>query len=589
MKSSRLNIVKIVKNNFHMIGAVCRADAGYFVFSLLVRMLSGIRTSFLYVYLLGIVLYCIESEKEIDYILLFLMLSMAFFVAAFALQAYYDHIFKPVHRERVVNRLQHGLFDKLHNADMANYDTVEMYTTVTLANDEIAARPLDTMDNLFCGVECLISIGIIIIGIIPANGFVFGICIVSFVVGIFITNAQSKKVVQYDEDMKIKDKKISLLRRLLYLPEYAKDNRLSHVHNVFLADYNATVKDKERIAASSGKQIANLSFLQKMFCHAFCIDFLIPFYLSVVVLLFGKLSISEFVIAINAGAQIQQKLESLTDIISDFLKNGRFAERIQNIDKIQCSIETAAGGPVDSMQTLSVKGAAFFYPDGTLGLSDVNLTIHKGDKIAIVGSNGSGKSTLIKLLLRFYDAASGEILQNGIDIRTFDISSYRSQFSVAFQDFNIYATTIRNNVCMGDDMDEDRLLDALNKAGLSDSIKDLNAQLTREFDENGILFSGGLLQRLALARVFYKDSDIVIMDEPTAAMDVFFEKQFYDTIFKNLKEKTVIFISHRLSSITACDKIIFMDHGKILEEGTHEDLMNLQGGYYRLFCAQFES
>lgn len=439
-----------------------------------------------------------------------------------------------------------------------------MYITVASANDEIATRPLDAMDNLFRGVECLISIGTIIIGIIPANGFVFGICIVSFVVGIFITNVQSKKVVQYDEDMRIKDKKISLLRCLLYLPEYAKDNRLSRVHDIFLKDYNVTVKEKERIAARSGKQIANLSSLQKMFCNAFCIDFLIPFYLSVVVLLFGKLSISEFVIAINAGAQIQQKLESLTDIISDFLKNGRFAERIQNIDKIQCNIEAAVGGPVDSMQTLSVKGATFFYPDGTLGLSDVNLTIHKGSKIAIVGSNGSGKSTLIKLLLRFYDAASGEILQNGIDIRTYDIYSYRSQFSVAFQDFNIYATSIRNNVCMGDDMDEDRLLDALNKAGLSDSIKDLNAQLTREFDENGILFSGGLLQRLALARVFYKDSDIVIMDEPTAAMDVFFEKQFYDTIFKNLKEKTVIFISHRLSSITACDKIIFIDRKSVV-------------------------
>lgn len=589
MKSSRLNIVKIVNNNFHMIGAVCRADAGYFIFSLLVRMLSGICTSFLYVYLLGMVLYCIENEKSISYILLFLTLSMVFFATAFALQAYYDHIFKPVHRERVVNRLQQGLFDKLHNSDMENYDIAQMYTIVALANDEIATRPLNAMDNLFRGVECLISIGTIIIGIIPANGFVFGICIVSFVVGIFITNVQSKKVVQYDEDMRIKDKKISLLRCLLYLPEYSKDNRLSRVHDIFLKDYNVTVKEKERIAARSGKQIANLSFLQKMFCNAFCIDFLIPFYLSVVVLLFGKLSISEFVIAINAGAQIQQKLEALTDIISDFLKNGRFAERIQNIDKIQCNIEAAVGGPVDSMQTLSVKGATFFYPDGTLGLSDVNLTIHKGSKIAIVGSNGSGKSTLIKLLLRFYDAASGEILQNGIDIRTYDISSYRSQFSVAFQDFNIYATSIRNNVCMGDDMDEDRLLDALNKAGLSDSIKDLNAQLTREFDENGILFSGGLLQRLALARVFYKDSDIVIMDEPTAAMDVFFEKQFYDTIFKNLKEKTVIFISHRLSSITACDKIIFMDHGKILEEGTHEYLMNLQGGYYRLFCAQFES
>ena len=240
------------------------------------------------------------------------------------------------------------------------------------------------------------------------------------------------------------------------------------------------------------------------------------------------------------------------------------------------------------MQTLSANKVTFFYPDGTLGLSEIDFSIQKGNKVAIVGSNGSGKSTLIKLLMRFYDAASGEILQNGIDIRDFDISAYRSQFATAFQNFNIYSTSIRNNVCMGDEVDEDRLAYALNRAGLSDCINDLDVQLTKELDESGILFSGGLLQRLALARVFYKDSDIVIMDEPTAAMDVFFERKFYDIVFENLKEKTVIFVSHRLSSVTACDKIIYMDHGKILEEGTHEYLMNLKGGYYRLFNAQFE-
>ena len=589
MKTSSLNLIRIIKNNFHMISTVCRMDAGYFVFSLLVRAVSGIVTSFLNVYLLGGVLYFIENELDLGASLLFLLFSTAFFAAQFALQAYYDHIFKPVHRERVVSLLHRELFDKLQSADMANYDSAEMYTTVTLANEEIAKRPLEATDNLFCQVECLIAVCTIIIGTIQANWFVSGICMVSFAVGACLTNIQSKKVVRYDEDMKIKDKKLSLLRRLLYLPEYAKDNRLSHVHEIFLADYGAAVKEKEEIAADSGKQIANLSFLQQMFCNAFCIDFLISFYLSMVVLMFGKLSISDFVIAINAGAQIQQKLESLTGILSDFLKNGRFAERIRSIDKIQCNIEAAAGEcPVDRMQTLSMKKVTFFYPDGTLGLSDIDLTIQKGSKVAIVGSNGSGKSTLIKLLLRFYDATSGEILQNGTDIRNLDLASYRSQFGVAFQDFNIYAASVKNNVCMGDKVNEDRLIHALDKAGLSDSIRDLDAQLTREFDENGILFSGGLLQRLALARVFYQDSDIVIMDEPTAAMDVFFERQFYDTVFENLKEKTVIFISHRLSSVTACDKIIFMDHGKILEEGTHECLMNLQGGYCKLFHAQFE-
>lgn len=138
------------------------------------------------------------------------------------------------------------------------------------------------------------------------------------------------------------------------------------------------------------------------------------------------------------------------------------------MEKIPCDIENTTGVcPVDSMQILSVNNVTFFYPDGTPRLSGVDLTIQRGSKVAIVGSNGSGKSTLIKLLLRFYDAASGKILQNGTDIRNFDISSYRSQFAAAFQDFNIYAASIRNNICMGDEDDftEDRLKDALDKAG----------------------------------------------------------------------------------------------------------------------------
>lgn len=572
-----------------MMGTVYHADAGYIGFTLFTRIISGIRTSFLHVYLLGVVLYCVENGKTLGFILLFLLLSTIFLAVAFALEAYYDHVFKPIHRERIVSLLQHKLFDKLQSADMANYDSADLYTTVTLANEEIAIRPLAVTDNFFRGFEGLITTCTIIIGTISANWFVFGICMVSFAAGIFITNIQSEKVVQYDEHMKVKDKKISLLRRLLYLPEYAKDNRLSHVHDIFLTDYRATVKAKEEIAAGSGKKIARLSFLQKMFCNAFCIDFFIPFILCLAALLFENLSISEFVIAINAGAQIQQKLDDMTGVISEFLKNGRFAERIRNMDKIQCDIETAAGVcPVGSMQTLSANKVTFFYPDGTLGLSEIDLTIQKGSKVAIVGSNGSGKSTLIKLLLRFYDPSVGEVLQNGTDIRSFDISSYRSQFGAAFQDFNIYAASIRDNVCMGEEMDEEKLVCALDKAGLSKYIKDPDAQLTKELDESGVLFSGGLLQRLALARVFYKDSDIVIMDEPTAAMDVFFERKFYNAVFEYLKEKTVIFVSHRLSSVTACDKIIYMDHGKILEEGTHEYLMNLQGGYYQLFQAQFE-
>ena len=569
MKKDGLSIGAIIKNNFYMAAAVFRADAAYLGLALLVRALSAIAESFLYVYLLGTVIYFVENGKGAGTILLFLLSGMAFLGAVFALQSYYKYVFEPVHRERIVSGLQQALFDKLQAADMANYDSEELYTAVALANGEIAVRPLEATDNLFRGFEGLVAAGAIMAGTVPTNGFVPGICIISFAAGIFLTNVQSEKEVGYDEEMKKKDKKLSMLRRLLYLPEYGKDNRLSHVHKVFLRDYRATVEEKEGIGLDSGRKIGNLAFLRRLFCSAFCIDFLIPLYLSMAALLWGKLPISAFVVAVNAGDQIQRKHQVF-----------------------------------------------FAYPDGTPGLQGIDLAIRKGSKVAIVGRNGSGKSTLIKLLLRFYDASSGSIRQNGRDIREFAVSSYRAQFGAVFQDFNIYAASVRDNVCMGEEAEEGRLVRALGRAGWYGGVKEfgggccrdggkeygegcgraygeggvpeLELQLTRELDEEGVLFSGGQLQRLALARAFYKDSDIVIMDEPTAAMDVFFEREFYRTVFRQLKDKTVIFVSHRLSSVTACDTIVYMERGRILEQGTHDYLMGLQGGYYRLFRAQFE-
>lgn len=569
MKKDGLSIGAIIKNNFYMAAAVFRADAAYLGLALLVRALSAIAESFLYVYLLGTVIYFVENGKGAGTILLFLLSGMAFLGAVFALQSYYKHVFEPVHRERIVSGLQQALFDKLQAADMANYDSEELYTAVALANGEIAVRPLEATDNLFRGFEGLVAAGAIMAGTVPTNGFVPGICIISFAAGIFLTNVQSEKEVGYDEEMKKKDKKLSMLRRLLYLPEYGKDNRLSHVHKVFLRDYRATVEEKEGIGLDSGRKIGNLAFLRRLFCSAFCIDFLIPLYLSMAALLWGKLPISAFVVAVNAGDQIQRKHQVF-----------------------------------------------FAYPDGTPGLQGIDLAIRKGSKVAIVGRNGSGKSTLIKLLLRFYDASSGSIRQNGRDIREFAVSSYRAQFGAVFQDFNIYAASVRDNVCMGEEAEEGRLVRALGRAGWYGGVKEfgggccrdggkeygegcgraygeggvpeLELQLTRELDEEGVLFSGGQLQRLALARAFYRDSDIVIMDEPTAAMDVFFEREFYRTVFRQLKDKTVIFVSHRLSSVTACDTIVYMERGRILEQGTHDYLMGLQGGYYRLFRAQFE-
>ena len=301
------------------------------------------------------------------------------------------------------------------------------------------------------------------------------------------------------------------------------------------------------------------------------------------------MEISSFVIAVNACYQIQQRFDSITNFASEFVQNGRYIERLNDINRIDSSIENAVGNiPSSSVQFLSFDNVSFFYPDGKFGVTNINFTIEKGSKIAIVGRNGSGKSTLVKLLLRLYDPTVGAILQNGVDIKSFDIWAYREQFSVAFQDFNLYATSLKNNICMGRNEDAEKLSFVLEKAELSDEVADSDVQLTREFSDAGIMFSGGQEQRLVLARVFYKDTEVIVMDEPAAAMDILFERKFYNLLFETLKEKTVIFISHRLSSVTACDKILYMENGRILEEGTHDELIFRKGAYYELFRAQFD-
>ncbi len=176
-----------------MMKMVYRTDAKYVFITLLLRVISGFRTSFLYVYLLSTVLYFVENNKGGGYTLCFLALSALFLAAAFAAEAYYDHIFKPFHREWISCHLQQNFFEKLQCADMSNYDSADIYTSIALANDEISVRPLFVVDNLFQGIECFVATVVIISGTISTSWFVFGICVVSFLVGIFITNVNSKK------------------------------------------------------------------------------------------------------------------------------------------------------------------------------------------------------------------------------------------------------------------------------------------------------------------------------------------------------------------------------------------------------------
>ena len=235
---------------------------------------------------------------------------------------------------------------------------------------------------------------------------------------------------------------------------------------------------------------------------------------------------------------------------------------------------------------------SFRYPKADKDtLSHINLTVHPGEKLAIVGLNGAGKTTLVKLVCGFLDPTEGRILLNGEDIRKFNRNDYYALFSAVFQEFSVLDVTVKENVaqCV-DGIDETRVWQCIDKAGLTEKIqslpKGIETHLGRRVFKDGVEFSGGQTQRLMLARALYKNAPILVLDEPTAALDPIAENDIYQKYNDMTHGRTSFFISHRLASTRFCDRIIFVDSGKIAEEGTHNELLKNGGGYAYLFEVQ---
>lgn len=225
-------------------------------------------------------------------------------------------------------------------------------------------------------------------------------------------------------------------------------------------------------------------------------------------------------------------------------------------------------------------------------LKDISLKIKCGKKFAIVGENGSGKTTLIKLLMRFYLPTKGRILVNGIDYQTINQDDYYKMFSTVFQDFNLMAFSIKENIdfSLGNTNNEEDIVRILKKLDMLEKIeklpKGIDTHITQEYSPDGVNFSGGERQKLAIARADYKNAPILILDEPTSALDPIAEKKLYDELYHTMQDKTMIMISHRLQSTAICDYILFMKNGKIEEEGSHNKLMTLGGDYSKMFALQ---
>ena len=307
----------------------------------------------------------------------------------------------------------------------------------------------------------------------------------------------------------------------------------------------------------------------------------------------GTVSLAELTIMASLMVAMTWILIRVFENVMEVLKNGMYLNNLKGFLEYEEKIPEDFDGemPDADFKNLEFKNVSFSYKDKEI-IHNLSFKINKGEIAALVGHNGAGKTTIIKLMLRLYDPDSGMILYNGKDIKTYNLKAYRDIFATTFQDFKLFGMTVKENVLMGRHYENENELvkEALKKADVLDRIleldKGIDSVMTKEFDENGCVLSGGESQKVAVARTFIKEAPMKIFDEPSSALDPIAEYELFNSIIGEGQDHTMLFISHRLSSVKNCDKVFMLEKGALIEEGTHKELMEKNGSYAAMYKKQ---
>jgi ATP-binding cassette subfamily B protein len=582
---------RIIQNNLFMLGYMWQYAKANVIARFFTVLLAPVQP-FVFIICMKFTIDGIVDGKPLSYILTiigsaFLAATLASLINAFVAGS------SAKARVKVRKGVQDELLEKLLAIDISCFDDAAFYDKYMRALDEAETRADAVLDLIVAILSSLLSLVMVVSIAVTLNPLVIAIAAASVALQTLLNILRDPIDYKRQMDFTRPRREFSYAKGIFYDRQFAQELRMGKLGPLMKRKFNSAM-DKYLTVV-------------KKYCPVFVVfDSAFPavgfgtmsavMAFSTVQIVKGALTIGDFAALLNASNEIANNLFALFGKIPALRQNSMYIENLRSVIEYESKIVSTRNLPasVAASNTLTFKNVSFAYPGKSEEtLNGLSMEIRHGSKTAIVGYNGAGKSTIVKLLLRFYDPVDGSVCLDSHDYRDFDVASLRNKFGAVFQNYKSYAMSVGENVLLEEvrsKAQEERVIEALHYAGVYGKIagleKGVNTALSREFDSDGVLLSGGEEQKIAIARAFVDNKDILILDEPSSALDPLAEYEINEKIRELAGSKTVIFISHRLSTVRMADMIYMIDKGMVIESGTHQFLMALNGKYNEMFTMQ---
>lgn len=597
-KDSKMNIVHAYSNIRWVLSYIVRFTPALFIIEI-IRIVMSVYSTYIDTNIARFVFEGVENnEIHATFLLIIVIFSVNilanFFLALMAIKV------EPLIHIKLTSKIREDVIRKAKKIKYSCFQSQAFYNTYTLGLNEIDSRAIQVVNTISSILSSLC--GFITVCIITSSiNYYFALFGIVYVLidtslGIKRKQYEYQKSVDYTPDAR----KRGYVNRIVYQPEFAADQKIYPMFLHLLLDkYQHATTSVTNIISSYQKKIFRVDQCQQI--PGVLLKLMIPWILIVILLSKHLITIPEATVLLASVFTLPQNLGAFVNAVSMLHWHSINIDKMRDIFNQPeestglFDVNTANDVRLTPLN-IEIKDASFSYQSNNLfSIKKINMCIRHGEKIAIVGQNGAGKTSLVHLLVRLYDLDHGSIKINTVDIRHIDMDVLRSKITLLSQNYVIYSFTIAENILMRPletDNDIDMIWSALEKVGLKDRIKALpegiHTYISQEFSSDGVYFSGGECQKLALARIYAGQYECIILDEATSSIDPISENEIYDTIFRIFHDKTIIMISHRLATITHVDRIYYLKNGQVAEEGTHIELMAQKGEYYGFFNAQAE-